>query len=303
MARLSQDQVDKRQRDLYRLEQKHFRITARVDISRLVFEKNFRRLMDGHGNTRQLERILTVEGCQRLRKDCHVPVLVSIQDWERHIRIKASTGNFPTLEVDLDCELHAQDHENLITAARKTLALNNQWWIVDVYVTGGKLYATHSSLILWFHNRTYNAGWVFNMTTENGDDEDGEDGDDQGKIAQLLQERIPNDNRPPDGLIYERIRYYEGYLGGPIDEMAAKDWWAILERAPGKKKSRKASYLRSFFKNHNLPAKLDALIPISGIWEGMSIGSLHKLIWMRCDEVSANQATSNPRTEADGRLH
>ena len=141
------------------------------------------------------------------------------------------------------------------------------------------------------------------MTTENGDGEDGEDGDDREKIAQLLQERIPNDNRPPDGLIYERIRYYEGYLGGPIDEMAAKDWWAILERAPGKKKSRKASYLRSFLKNRNLPAKLDALIPISGIWEGMSIGSLHKLIWMRCDEVSANQATSNPRIEADGRLN
>jgi hypothetical protein len=37
--------------------------------------------------------------------------------------------------VDWDYGLRALDHENLIVAARNTLAFNNQWWIVDVYVT------------------------------------------------------------------------------------------------------------------------------------------------------------------------
>lgn len=36
----------------------------------------------------------------------------------------------------------------------------------------------------------------------------------QEKLIRALKERFPNDNRPPDGLIYERIRHYEG-LPGP----------------------------------------------------------------------------------------
>jgi hypothetical protein len=38
------------------------------------------------------------------------------------------------LDVDIDYQLRAQDHENLIIAARKKLSPSNQWWIVDVYV-------------------------------------------------------------------------------------------------------------------------------------------------------------------------
>jgi hypothetical protein len=30
--------------------------------------------------------------------------------------------------------LRAQDHENIITAARKKLYGENRWWVVDVYV-------------------------------------------------------------------------------------------------------------------------------------------------------------------------
>jgi hypothetical protein len=40
-----------------------------------------------------------------------------------------------TLEMGLDYRLCAYDHENLITAAKHVLDYDNQWWIIDVYLT------------------------------------------------------------------------------------------------------------------------------------------------------------------------
>lgn len=105
----------------------------------------------------------------------------------------------------------------------------------------------------------------------------------QEKFIRSLREQFSNDNRPPDGLIYQRIRYYEGYLDAPANKIAANDWWAKLESVP---RSKKGKYLRAFFKHPTLPEKLDQLFAVPGIWEGMQIGLLHKIIAMRCDEVS-----------------
>ena len=105
---------------------------------------------------------------------------------------------------------------------------------------------------------------------------------DHQNFVRSLREHFSNDRRPSDGLIYERIRRYEGFLGDPIDRLAANNWWAMLEAKPG---SKKGSYLRAFFKHPTLPRKLDSLLLIEGIWEGMKIGLLHKVVAMRCDEV------------------
>ena len=97
-----------------------------------------------------------------------------------------------------------------------------------------------------------------------------------------MKERYPNDKRPPDGLIYERINYYEGYLDGPEDRLAANNWWVVLQAVAG---SKKGGYLRRFFKNAALHRKLNSLLVIRGLWEGMRIGLLHKVTAMHCDEV------------------
>ena len=103
------------------------------------------------------------------------------------------------------------------------------------------------------------------------------------KFIQSLEERYPNDNRPPDGLIYERINRYEGYLNTPRDALAANNWWAVLEALAG---SKKGKYLKQFFKHETLHQKLNSLLVIPGLWEGMRIGLLHKVTAMHCDEVS-----------------
>lgn len=135
MPRFTQAQVEDGEGKLLAYREEHFKMAARVDISRLVFEKTFKRQMSNRRNINRLERILNTQGCHRLMEECHVPVLVPARDWEHRVRPRMIDGQFQQLDVDIDYQLRGQDHESLIIAARKKLSPSNQWWIVDVYVT------------------------------------------------------------------------------------------------------------------------------------------------------------------------
>ena len=135
MPRFTQAQVENREGKLFAYREEHFKMAARVDISRLVFDKTFKRQMSNRRNIIRLERIIDTQGCHRLMEECHVPVLVPVRDWESRVRPRTVDGQFQQLDVDIDYKLRGQDHENLITAARNKLSHSNQWWIVDVYVT------------------------------------------------------------------------------------------------------------------------------------------------------------------------
>lgn len=102
------------------------------------------------------------------------------------------------------------------------------------------------------------------------------------QLARDLREQYPNVRKPPDGLIYQKIRYYQGHLDGPRDGDAEQHWWAILESQP---RSKKSKYLQQFLKHSTLPQAFDGLLTIPGLWAGMQFGTLHKLIALRCDEV------------------
>jgi hypothetical protein len=108
---------------------------------------------------------------------------------------------------------------------------------------------------------------------------------DRAEFIRFLQEHYPNHRRPTDGLIYQKIRYYQGHLNGPRNKIAENQWWAALECVPNAKKGK---YLRSFLEHQSFPRAFDALLPIGGILTDMKIGVLHKLLAMRCDEVRVN---------------
>ncbi|KAE8155523.1 hypothetical protein BDV40DRAFT_306918 [Aspergillus tamarii] len=103
----------------------------------------------------------------------------------------------------------------------------------------------------------------------------------QAQLVRSLREHYPNIRQPPDGLIYERIRYYGGHLGHPRDVQAENDWWAALYNVP---KTKKPMYLKAFLNHESFPQAFDSLLPIPGLWKDMHIGSLHTLVYMRCDE-------------------
>jgi hypothetical protein len=60
---------------------------------------------------------------------------------------------------------------------------------------------------------------------------------------------------------------------------AEKRWWARLSKS-------KRKDLKQLLKHEGFTMAFDALLAIPGIWVGLRIGMLHKLIAMKCDEVS-----------------
>ncbi|KAJ5465969.1 hypothetical protein N7530_009756, partial [Penicillium desertorum] len=222
-----------------------------VHLCDLDFGQSKNRLIEGGDNVLRLTQILNIQGCLRLSREFHVPVVVDAADWLTNVTLQEPTLarglRMGQIEVGPDYTLFALDHENVISAARemfKELQIEDPWWVADIYVTGASGdVALHEELV------------------------------------RSLQESFPNDQRPSDGRIYRNIRYYQGSWIGPRNETAEGYWWALLESKPG---SRKGDYLRTL--SESLQRGFDALLPIPGIWAGMSNGVLHKLKAMKSDE-------------------
>ena len=95
-------------------------------------------------------------------------------------------------------------------------------------------------------------------------------------LTRALRESYNKEKFPSDGRIYQEIRFYQNCR----NKIAEDYWWAVLK---SELRSRKADYLRNL--PEPLTKALDALLPTKGLWAGMSIGVLHKVRAMRCDEV------------------
>ncbi|KAI2928799.1 hypothetical protein CBS147321_10962 [Aspergillus niger] len=245
-----QARIETEEKALEAYRQERYQGSARVRLDCLTFENGFGRLMDDGRNALRMEQILEIQGCLRINREYHVPVLVQATDWGSHIRLlPCDTEPFPELIVPLNMSLRALGHENVIAAARKKLYGENRWWVVDVYVEDPNEQPQRQTL--------------------------------HSHLVRSLREHFPNQRRPPDGLIYERIRFYQGKLGHPPDEHAEAVWWAVLRHDP---KSKKHVYLRAFLQHPSLPAAFDALLLIPGLWAKMQLGVLHTMVSLRCDE-------------------
>ncbi|MAD85119.1 MAG: hypothetical protein CL912_19335 [Deltaproteobacteria bacterium] len=90
-----------------------------------------------------------------------------------------------------------------------------------------------------------------------------------------LAEEYANSTNFSDGEIYRKI--YQYIL--EQDKLAEKKWWARLTK-------KKSEFLNRFFKHKRFPAAFNALTDIPGIWDGLNIGVLDKMMALKCDEVS-----------------
>ncbi|KAI2812139.1 hypothetical protein CBS115989_10745 [Aspergillus niger] len=261
-----QARIESEEKALEAYRQERYQGSARVRLDCLAFENGFGRLMDDGRNALRMEQILDIQGCLRINREYHVPVLVQATDWGSHIRLlPCDTELFPELIVPLNMSLRAFGHENVIAAARKRLYGENRWWVVDVYVEDPNEQPQRQTL--------------------------------HSHLVRSLREHFPNRRRPPDGLIYERIRFYKGKLCHPPDEQAEALWWAVLRHDPKSKnhvylravlrhdpKSKNHVYLRAFLQHPSFPAAFDALLLIPGLWAKMQLGVLHTMVSLRCDE-------------------
>ncbi|KAJ5766704.1 uncharacterized protein N7511_004320 [Penicillium nucicola] len=234
---------------------------AVVRLSDLKCDTDFSRHITNHRNVDRLEKIFDYQGFLRLQEKYHIPVMIDTSDWQERVKWEESAtlapqAQLPQLQVDDGYRFFVLDHEDVIAAAKKRfkeLDVEDPWCVVDIYVT--------------------NARDACNQREE---------------LIRSLQESYSNDHFPSDGLIYRKIRHYQGYPNvATANTVAENYWWAVLESSPGSKKggrSKKGAYLRSLLDNENLRESFDDLLPINGLWDGMNIGVLHKLMAMKTEE-------------------
>ncbi|KAL4899385.1 hypothetical protein BDW74DRAFT_171560 [Aspergillus multicolor] len=100
------------------------------------------------------------------------------------------------------------------------------------------------------------------------------------ELKTSLVEEYSNEKPPTDGEIYRKIRQYDSEHNSRF----RKRWWSRL--TPNKEKRLKALFAHDEFRD-----AFDKLLPIPGLWFGLRIGSLAKLMAVKCDEVGETSST------------
>ncbi|CRG92893.1 Pc21g00220 [Talaromyces islandicus] len=243
MKPADQSQVDQWDRSLSICSRTRFLATARVRLDCLVVADHVEQRMDDGRALSRWNNIIKAQGCLRLAKDYYVKVLVDAVDWNHRLALRSDGDQLPELVVPIDYQLIAQNHRHLLQAAQATLQGTARWWVVEIYLQ----------------------------------DDTGRD----DALVRTFRECQLNEGLESDGVIYRRIRFYQGRLGGGKDENAERDAWAALLHKP---RSRKKYYLERFLRNERLPPAVDHLMAAPGLAAGMKIGRLNELISLRCDE-------------------
>ena len=94
------------------------------------------------------------------------------------------------------------------------------------------------------------------------------------ELKTALVEEYANEEPPSDGEIYCKIRQYQRER----DLYSENRWRARLSKHGTK-------CLEQLFRHRALTAAFDDLLDIHGLWKGMRLSTLDKMIGMRCDEV------------------
>jgi hypothetical protein len=94
------------------------------------------------------------------------------------------------------------------------------------------------------------------------------------ELRSALIDEYANEKQPSDGEIYRKIRQYQREHNAAFE----KRWWARLSED-------KARRLRQLSNDIDLRSAFDGLLAIPGLWGGMSLGNIGKMMALKCDEV------------------
>lgn len=90
-----------------------------------------------------------------------------------------------------------------------------------------------------------------------------------------MVEEHSNEQPPSDGEIYCKIRKYQRKR----DRYSEMRWWARLS-------DHGTRCLEQVSRHHDFKTAFDDLLDIPGLWGGMRISTLNRMISMNCDDVS-----------------
>ena len=245
--------------------------TAKIELNRISCHPSAARQLDLK-NVERLCEVLRKDGCHRLDVQNHITAVVTRRHLKRARRAARVTAEalltnppdkhpfLPFSSGEVQC-LHGQHR---LKAAEEVLAPSERWWAVDIYLDGWFSFSSvHSSMIPFI---------LSDLRTDISHD-----------LRNTLIDEYANEKSPSDGEVYRKIRQYQHEHNAPFQ----KRWWSRLS-------DNKAKRLRQLMSPDNVDicASFDALLPIPGLWSGMAIGSLHRVLALKCDEVSLSPLVS-----------
>ncbi|ODM24144.1 hypothetical protein SI65_01734 [Aspergillus cristatus] len=235
--------------------------TAKIDLDQISFHAFANTKVD-QKNVERLCEIFRKDTCRRLDIRNHVTAMIS----RRHLKRACQAGGitnedlmanntacyprlqFPTGQVQC---LHGQHR---LKAAEETLPPTERWWTVDLYLDGLPFASPHLS--------SYGPDFSTDISPN---------------LRNALVDEYANEKQPSDGEVYRKIRQYQHEHNAHFQ----KRWWSRLSD----NKAKRLRQLISSPDNVDLCAAFDRLLAIPGLWNGMSLGSLNKVMAMKCDEV------------------
>ena len=94
------------------------------------------------------------------------------------------------------------------------------------------------------------------------------------QVQQFLIEEYSNEAPRTDGEIYRKIRQY--YFQRNLSfEMR---WWARL-------RGNRAKNLKALLRHDKIRSAFDALLDVTGLWQGMQLTTIHKMMALKFDDV------------------
>jgi hypothetical protein len=99
------------------------------------------------------------------------------------------------------------------------------------------------------------------------------------KVADCIREGFVNEAAYADGEIFRKIRFYQRSQ----NLQAENKWWARLTL--GKTKD-----LQRLLKNQSLAEAFERLVDFPGFWSTVQLGTLHRILPLRCNEVRLAQS-------------
>lgn len=106
-------------------------------------------------------------------------------------------------------------------------------------------------------------------------------------LAQNLLEQHTNDEKPSDGEAYRKIRLYHSKR----DIKSEAKWKACLRGC-------RLKNLNELLADDELTAAFDSLLCIPGIWYGMRLTTLQKMMAMGCKPVTFAHLTTNDAADS-----
>ncbi len=209
-------------------------------------------------NVARILEIFNLEGCRRLELQNHVPALIS--QTVLHALLQGVPGGrledeVPSL-VDPKHDLKCLHGRHRIEAAKKYLHPDDKWWIVDLYVDGILPSPLKPATLI-----VVDLGEV--------------------EVNELRQE-YSNAKNFYDGDIFRHLR--QAHLAGNASAKAR--WLCKLSRAKIKDVNLLEKRASRDPQTQHLQNAFDDLLPFTGLWPALQIGTFHRLLSLRCPEAS-----------------